>query len=89
MGRNTLVDSALSVLNNIFSIIFLSGCSNFLHKNNYDQFFIIQDCVCTLKKALKKCHQEKSQLEKVIIYLKDEMQLLSEQLVNLQQILVI
>lgn len=48
----------------------------------------MQECTCGIKLQLKKCRYEKMQLEKVILYLKDEMQILSEQLGNLQNILV-
>lgn len=51
-------------------------------------FLAVQECTCLMKAQLKKCRYEKMQLEKVILYLKDEMQVLSEQLGNLQHILV-
>lgn len=46
-----------------------------------------QGCVCPLKVELKKLTLEKLQYEKVIQYLKEEMQMLAEQLANLQNIL--
>lgn len=49
--------------------------------------FTQQGCICPLKVELKKLTIEKLRYEKVIQYLKEEMQMLAEQLANLQNIL--